>query len=143
MGFCSTLYGKANNEFTMIDLTKYSLVLFKDQEIVFSSDKGGIRPLFECVSKVKDVSSCTLYDKVVGLAAAKLIVYSKMIDSVITQLASQAAADFLKKNDVLLEAAEIVEKIMNKKKTGQCPMEVKALEADSVAGFYKQLENIF
>jgi len=107
----------------------FTLILKKGADILFSSKKKHLRPLVECINSLMgDVDGCVLYDKVVGLAAAKLIVYSGFIAKVYTDAISEKAGDYLAHNCVLIEAKKIIEKVMNNDKSCQCPMEKKAEE---------------
>tara|TARA_Y100000310_G_C20550112_1_gene747636 strand:- start:592 stop:990 length:399 start_codon:yes stop_codon:yes gene_type:complete len=110
------------------DFSKYSLALVSDGKVVFSSLKSGLRPLFECVNEFRGKSEgCEVHDKVVGLAAARLIVYSGMIKGVCTLTCSKLAEELLKKEGVELSAENIVDNILTGDKTNVCPMEVKAI----------------
>ncbi len=126
------------------DFTKYSLALIKDNNIVFSSDKSGLRPLIECVKKYKSkFKDCTLHDKVVGLASARFIVYSNMISLVITDVASKPAEELLNKNNIILKSNKIVNNILNKDKSAICPMEIKAQGIDNNKDFFLEINDIF
>jgi len=126
------------------DFSQYSLALIKDDKIIFSSDKSGLRPLIECIKKSKGKeANCILFDKVIGLAAARCIIYSGFISNVIAGTASEKAIESLEKNSIKVKAATIVKNICNKDRTGICPMEKKALEAADNATFYNELAAIF
>ena len=126
------------------DFTKYSLALIKDNNIVFSSDKSGLRPLIECIKECKSkFKDCILHDKVVGLAAARLIVYSDMISLVITDIASKPAEELLNKNNVILNAQKIVDNILTKDKSAICQMELKAQLKEDNHEFFLEINNIF
>jgi hypothetical protein len=121
------------------DFKKYSLALIKDDKIIHSSKAGGLRPLAECVQKfIGKTGGCTLHDKVVGLAAARIIAHSRMIDRVITLAASKPAAQHLREAGIALEAGETVECILNRDRTQTCPMEQKALAAKDDKTFYEE-----
>ncbi len=117
----------------MTDYADFSLVLIKDGKEIYSSKESGLKPLIECIKKFK-LKNCTLYDKVVGLAAAKIIVYSGMIDSVITPVCSKPAKEFLTKNKIKIESEQIVDNI-------SCPMEKKAMETEGNELFFKEVLN--
>lgn len=107
---------------------QHTLELVSGGIVVSASYDSGLRPLYNCVTKTKGkYPGASLHDKVVGLAAARLIVYSGTIKRVVTPLASQPAADYLREKKVELVCQNIVPNIMNKDKTGLCPMEEKAL----------------
>ena len=76
-----------------MDLSKYSLALIKNDKIIFSSTHSGLRPLVELVKK--GLKGDLLFDKVVGLAAAKLIVYGNVADAITTTTISKPASPHL------------------------------------------------
>lgn len=102
-----------------------NLKLFKDKEVIFESDKSGLRPLVECILANKE-TDCKIYDKVIGLAAAKLIVYSEMITEIQTDLISQPAKEYLE-GKIKFTAKQTVKNILTKDKDDICPMEKEAL----------------
>lgn len=129
-----------------IDYSKNSLVLVYGEKIIFSSTKSGLRPLYECVTKIQDNdlhNQYILYDKVIGLAAARLIVFSKKIGFVSTPLLSVKAKKLLHDHKIKVKAEKIVENILNIDKSDICPMEKKAMIAKSNSEFYKEISHIF
>ncbi|MFH1316391.1 MAG: DUF1893 domain-containing protein [Candidatus Woesearchaeota archaeon] len=119
---------------------KNSLVLIKDDNVIFNSEKSGLRPLFECVKEMKGkVSECVLYDRVVGLAAARLIVYSGMISKIVTPVCSKPAVKLLEKDGIELEAGEIVMNILRMDNSDICPMEKLALETEDNKEFWEKI----
>ncbi len=69
------------------DFTKYSLALIQGDKIIYSSQSNGLKPLWDCLEKYRQAKGkFILFDKVMGLAAAKLIVYSKIISEIQTLL---------------------------------------------------------
>ncbi len=128
----------------MLNLKDYSLVLSKNHKIIFSSKKSGLKPLVECVKEYKGkYNNCILHDKVIGLAAARLIVYSAMIKAANTPLCSKAAKEFLLKNKIKINAEKIVENILRKDKKGVCPMEMKAMRIEDNREFFEEMERCF
>jgi len=126
------------------DFTKYSLVLIKDDNTIFSSDKSGLRPLIECVRKYKSkFNKCTLHDKVVGLASARLIVCFDGISLVISNVISESANELLSKNKIKIETKKIVKNILNKDKSSICPMELKAQIIENNEKFFLELKDLF
>ena len=78
------------------DFARYSLALLHEGRTVYSSEKGGLRPLVECIRACRGrFSGCELHDRAIGLAAAKLVVASGMIGRIITRRASARAVVFL------------------------------------------------
>lgn len=126
------------------DFNEYSLALIKDDKIVFSSDKSGLRPLLECINKFRlKISDCILHDKFVGLAAARLIVYSKIIFSVNTNTISKPAKKLLEEKNIIINANNVVENILTKEGSDICSMEKKALSISSNEDFFLELNKLF
>jgi hypothetical protein len=127
----------------MINFDEYALALVKEDTVLFSSKKSGLRPLIECIRSCKGKhNNCVLYDRVTGLAAAKLVVYSDMISSVITGVASLPAKEHLKQHSIHCVAHHTVKNIMNKENTDMCPMEQKALLVNDNAEFFTELNSV-
>jgi hypothetical protein len=127
------------------DFTKYSLALYKDSKLIFSSKGTGIRPLVDCIMKLKkespNIKDCILHDKVIGLAAARLIVYSKMISEVHAGTISKDAAVMLEKEYIEVEAEKGVENILSRDRSGPCPMEELARKVPDNKLFFLELED--
>ncbi|MDP7180060.1 MAG: DUF1893 domain-containing protein [Candidatus Woesearchaeota archaeon] len=125
------------------DFSKYSLVLVSDGNVVFSSQKSGLRPLMECVDEFRGkLNKCEVHDKVIGLAAARLIVYSGMIDCVRTLTCSKLGEELLRKHDVDVKAESMVDNILTIDKMSICPMELKAIGINN-ENFYLAMKKRF
>jgi len=126
------------------DFTRYSLALFHEGRIIFYSEKGGLRPLVECILACRDrFNGCDLHDRVIGLAAAKLVIASGMIGRVITRTASSPARAFLEEKSIPLTAGEVVPRILNREKTTPCPMEQKAEATADPETFFREMSALF
>jgi hypothetical protein len=122
------------------DFSKYSLALVEGEEIVFSSDGQGLRPLVDCLMKYGQAKKkLILHDKVTGLAAARLIVYSGIILAVHTRIASQPAWNFLEENGIEIYTEEVVPNILTKDRQAICPGEVIALNMVDPYEFAKRV----
>jgi hypothetical protein len=122
------------------DFTKYSLALVQGDKIVYSSDGSGIKPLWDCLEKYRQSKDkFILFDKVIGLAAARLVVYSGIITAIHTRLISQPARKLLQENKVKIEADEIVVNILRKDKSAVCPGEIIALNTDDQNTFLAKI----
>jgi hypothetical protein len=122
------------------DFTKYSLALVQGDKIIFSSDRHGLRPLLDCLDNYgQSKEKLTIHDKVIGLAAAKLITYSGIIDDCQAALASIPAQKFLETYGISLTAQEIVPNILTKDKRSISPSEVIALNTAEPDAFSKQI----
>jgi hypothetical protein len=126
------------------DFSKYALALIHDGGIVYSSGNQGIAPLVECIetcaSRYRD---CLLHDRVIGLAAAKLVVASGMITSIVAGVSSQPAVEFLKKSHIPMESQSVVPRIMARDGVSTCPMEQKAMATEDPDLFYMELRDFF
>jgi hypothetical protein len=122
------------------DFSKYSLCLIKDDKIIYSSTHSGLRPLFDCIEKNKG-TGYTLYDKVTGLASARLIIYSQIASKLITNVISKKALDYLNKK-IELNYDKVVDNILDKERKSICPMEQKAMELKGES-FIAHIESVF
>lgn len=118
------------------DFTTYSLRIIHEDGVIYSSDKNGLRPLIEFVGQYKGKkTNCHLQDRVIGLAAARLIIYSSAISQVCANVMSKKALKLLKNSMIEAKYNILVENILNMDKTGPCPMEKAATEMNN-EGFY-------
>lgn len=124
------------------DFSKYSLALFQGNDLIYSSEDKGLRPLFDCLQKYKEKSGLILHDKVIGLAAAKLIVYSEIIKEVVTTIASIPAKKFLDDNGITIRALNVVANIMTKDRSAVCPGEVIALSTETPDDFLQKIKTM-
>lgn len=124
------------------DFSKYSLALFQEDDLIYSSKEKGLRPLFDCTRKYKEKSGLILHDKVIGLAAAKLVVYSGMIKEVITTVASNPAKKFLEDNRIAIRARMVVPNIMTNDRRAVCPGEVIALNTETAEDFMQKIKSM-
>lgn len=124
----------------MPDFSEYTLALFDKETLIYSSREKGLRPLFDCLERYKGKSGLILHDKVIGLAAAKLIVYSEIIAQVITRASSAPAKKFLEDNGVVINAYHVTANIMTKDGSAVCPGEVIALNSDTPDDFSRKIK---
>lgn len=122
------------------DFRAYSLALIHDGRIAHSSRGRGILPLIACLETYRArYRDCILHDKVIGLAAAKLVVYSGSISAVVTEVASAAARDFLEEKGITLTAGTIAANILTADRSAVCPGEIIAQGADDYESLVTQL----
>ncbi|MBW2978302.1 DUF1893 domain-containing protein [Candidatus Woesearchaeota archaeon] len=122
----------------MIDkLGNNSLIVIKDGNIIFKSEKDRLRPIVICINENKEkMIGSIVVDKVVGLAAAKLLVFAK-VKEIYALLASKKAADYINDKCIKFQAEKIVENILNDDKSEICPMEKLAEELSEEELFAK------
>lgn len=103
--------------------TNWVFALVKDNKIVYRSKKQGLAPLVFCLKRrKKDLAGALVYDKVIGRAAALLLIYGKT-QAVVTPLITKEAIGLLKKNKIEVEYIKTADKVLNAKKDDLCPME--------------------
>lgn len=77
-------------------------------------------------------------DRVVGKAAAMLMVHGGAIE-VYAEVISAPALEVLRRHKIVCLYGEVVPNIINRDKTGICPMEQTVLDVDDIAKAYKLL----
>jgi len=100
-----------------------SLIVIKNGNIIFQSDKDRLRPIILCINQnKKEMVDSIVIDKIVGLAAAKLFAFAK-VKEIYALVASKSAEDYLKNNNIKFQSKEIINNILNNDKSDICPME--------------------
>ena len=122
------------------DFKCYSLALLEDGMIIHSSRGSGLRPLWDALEKYSGKSGLILHDKVMGLAAARMIDRSGMIDEVYTAIVSSPARQFLNDCGIRLTAIQVVPNILTNDKSSVCPGEIIALNTSEPDAFYRQIK---
>src|SRR5690606_20131291 len=122
------------------DFKYYSLALLEDGMIIHSSRGSGLRPLWDALEKYSGKSGLILHDKVMGLAAARMIDRSGMIDEVYTAIVSSPARQFLNDCGIRLTAIQVVPNILTNDKSSVCPGEIIALNTSEPDAFYRQIK---
>jgi hypothetical protein len=122
------------------DFTRYSLALLEGEKLIYSDCGGGLRPLWDALEKFQGQSGLILHDKVIGLAAARLIVNSGMIAEIFTRVASLPAKQFLENNGVALTAFDVAANILTQDKSAVCPGEVIALNTSDPDAFLQKIK---
>jgi hypothetical protein len=126
------------------DFTKYSLALIQSDKIIFSSQRHGLRPLWDCLQNYRQTKErFILHDKVIGLAAARLVVYSGIIAEIQTLLISQPAKKFLDENGIKVEAEKTVANILTQDMRSICHGEIIALNIADPDEFSKKIMSMF
>lgn len=112
-----------NNYLDELDKTGMSLMIYRDGELIFQSRSKGIRPHLEAIEKHGNTLRGTvMVDKIVGRAAALLILYTKPME-VYATLVSKPGKQVLMEHG--LDFAFRVETDHIKMKDGRiyCPFE--------------------
>ncbi len=117
-----------------LKLGTHSLLVYQKGQITFQ-DEHGIQPLLIQIKK-KGLKNAIAVDKVIGKAAALLMVYGK-VKQVHTNIIAKDAIPVFEKYKVEYSYNEVVDYIQNNKKDGLCPMEQKVLNVNSPKKAYK------
>lgn len=126
------------------DFLRYSLALVQDDKIIFSSRDRGLKPLWDCLQNYRQAKdSFILHDKLIGLAAAKLAVYSGIISEIQTRLISEPARKFLEDNSITTGAEETVAHILTQDRSAICPGEMIALNTNDPDEFSRKIMAMF
>ena len=110
------------------------MLVYKDGQISYQ-DEHGIKPLLIQIKK-KGLKDAIVVDKLVGKAAALLMVYGG-VKQVHTNIIAKDAMIVFEKYNIKYSANEIVEYIQNRTKDGLCPMEEKVKNIDKPKKAYK------
>lgn len=117
-----------------LKLENHSLLVYKDGKISYQ-DEHGIKPLLIQIKK-KGLKNAIVVDKVIGKAAALLMVYGK-VKQVHTNIIAKDAMTVFEKYNIEYSANEVVEYIKNQTKDGLCPMEEKVKNINKPKKAYK------
>jgi len=115
-------------------LENHSLLVYQKGKISFQ-DEHGIQPLLIQI-KNKGLKDAVVIDKVIGKAAALLMVYGK-VKQVHTNIIAKDAIIVFDKYKIEYSYNKVVDYIQNVKKDGLCPMEQKVFNIDSPKKAYK------
>jgi hypothetical protein len=122
------------------DFTRYSLALLAGKDLIYSSAGTGLRPLWEALEKHQSKTGLTLHDKVIGLAAARLIARSGIVVDIFAMVASLPAKEFLEECGIRLSAFDDVAHILTQDKSAICPGELIALETPDPDNFVRKIQ---
>lgn len=121
----------------------YKLVVVKDGLVKFSSSARGIKPIYDIYSKSPELlMGAYISDRVTGKAAA-MILSKAGIAGIYTDLISEQAIQIFKDHKIDLMYEKKVDSILNRDKTGSCPIESisKDLKADEITELILGIEN--
>lgn len=112
------------------NLAGHSICLCKEGKCLYG-DKRGIAPLMDFISDGTDLNGYAGADKVVGKAAAMLLVKCG-VESVYAEILSLHGKRILELYGVAVEYATLTEKVINRAGTDMCPMEKAVLGTDDI-----------
>lgn len=118
---------------------KLAFALIKNDKIFYASKKQRLEPLLFCLKKCKaQMLGAVVYDKVVGRAAALLLVYGG-VKKILTPIISRGALVILKRSGAEVKYQKIVKNILNRAGDDLCPME-KLSQGKTAKEFIKKIK---
>lgn len=110
---------------------------------IYRSNQRGIRPLMDWLEHMPEIlKDGSIADRVIGKAAAFLMIYGG-IKEVYTELISQPALEILAANGIPCDYEKVVPRVLNRDRTGLCPMESCCLQVhEPEAAFEVLRENL-
>ncbi|MGE5541500.1 MAG: DUF1893 domain-containing protein [Bacillota bacterium] len=122
-------------------MATHSVALVRNGSVLSKKRGRGVRPLLEAVSEVGDVLGASLADRVVGVAVAKLSAYLGL-RAVHGTLASEPAVQVLESAGVGISHDRLVPRILNRDRSGPCPIESMAIGALSPKELHERLRRL-
>ena len=112
-----------NHYLDVLEKSGNSLMIYKNGVLLFESDLGGIRPHLKAINEHEgDLEGTLMVDKILGRAAAFLVVYSKAGEA-ITNIVSTPGKQVLEANHLKFSYREEVAHIKMKDGVIFCPFE--------------------
>jgi hypothetical protein len=124
-----------------LEKQKLTLMVVKDGHVFFQSSKPGMEPLVDLLeSNMNNLVGTTVVARVLGLAAAKLLLWQHVmrIDAL---AASRPAQDLLRPSGIVVNARVSVHLIHEPGKKVPCRFEKLAVKYDHPEEFYHFLRN--
>jgi hypothetical protein len=117
-----------------------SLVIVRDGKVIFESRLPGLAGLIQAIESMKvSLHSSSVADKIVGRAAALLLVYSR-VSEVYAATVSNWGLTVLEEAGVRVEYEVLVPIILNRRGDDICPFEKISLTVSSPDEAYKMLK---
>ncbi len=119
----------------------HALVIASPDGQIRTYDGRGLQPLFDALAD-NGVQDAYVYDKVTGRASSLLLAYGGAKE-LHTGLLSEEAVPILQKYGIKYTATQTVPYILNRSKTGSCPMENVARNLDDAQSAYSKIKEGF
>ena len=98
-------------------------MVYKEGELIFESDLGGIRPHLKAIDELgRQLEGTLMVDKILGRAAAFLVIYSKAAEA-ITNIVSSPGKQVLDAHNMKFSYREEVPHIKMENGVIYCPFE--------------------
>ena len=119
-----------------------NLVIVNKGKIIFETNKSGISGFLQAIEKLdKNLVGSAVADKIVGVAAAMLCVYSG-VTSVFAQIISLEGIRALEDNNIEYLFEKKVSNILNRNKNDVCPFEKLAISSGNAEDAYVKLKSL-
>jgi len=107
----------------ILDTGDYACTVVKNNELKHAAYGKGIKPLLGLFEEnAKDLEGSSVADKIIGKAAASILVCAK-VKEVYGRWMSKRALELLDEHNIKVEYGTLVDEIQNMTNTGMCPME--------------------
>lgn len=127
----------------LLKAKEYTLAVLKEDKVVFHSQERGLKPFYRLYREQPEtLKGGVVADKVTGRAAAMLAVVGG-VKEVYSDLISEKALQVLEDGGVKARYGGKTAYIVNRTKTGMCPMETLVLDAASPEEGVKRLNEFF
>lgn len=123
------------NAFGEIKESQYTCIVKSENKVVFTSMDKGVKPLLDYIGEKNDYQHITIIDKIIGKGAMCLAIKGKA-EKVITPIISEKALEIAKAYDVDIAYEKVVPYIINRTRTGSCPIEKAVSTTDDVEEAY-------
>ena len=125
---------RPDTDFLRNQLKEHTLIVYKDGKTTFY-DERGLDPL---LIRLNDgtFKDAFVADRIVGKASALLHVYGQ-VKEVYTPVISKPAIKIYEKYGIKYSADQVLDNILNRTKTGLCPMDLKVQDTDDPAEAYR------
>lgn len=125
----------------MIKNEIFSCIILKNNKIIHNINGRGIKPLLSLYENNKtDLNNSFVLDRVIGKAAAKLIIDAQ-VKYIYGYVMSKNAIVELEKNNIEFEYEILIDNILNKDGTDLCPMEKIALQNNDTQEMINEIKN--
>jgi len=119
---------------------KKTCFVLKGDEIIFSSEAKGVKPLKEFYEeRGASEEPLTVVDRIMGKGAVMLAVLIGA-KTIVTPIISQIALEYANANGVKTQFTKVVPYIVNRTCDGRCPIETAVLNIDEVLQGYEVMD---
>jgi len=123
-------------------LAESSVVLVKSGRILAGKTGRGVKPLLDAIDEAGDVCGAALADRVVGVGVAKMALLFE-IAAVHAGIISEPARNILVSAGISVSHDFLVPRILNRDRTGPCPVEAMSIGPIPPAELYSRLRGMF